>query len=253
MSNDIYTPDEQALLEAWFEGRPHAFEVEEVLERLGFDHDPCAGYTRLDAWMGAFAVRDIQGRLPNCGIGQRDGTYVLTRPIDRSRRSKKVAGAVRFLFRINWADSGPGFSWPADYHLVWLRGFDRWVLTYSADSPDAMGYCDFALGWVGLDENWRESVREILVDDWRFQFNEWNQSPWAYVWGEGLVKEDEAMAWRREAWEGHEDIEPDTDLEEDELDESDEDEEQICGECGVDLSAAPDPLAMPCELPEQLP
>jgi len=43
------------------------------------------------------------------------------------------------LFQINWADSGPGLSWPADYNLVWVPSFARFVLTYSADSPDAFG------------------------------------------------------------------------------------------------------------------
>ena len=205
MTDDIYTLDERRLLEAWFEGKRLSFANEALLEELGFDHDPCEAYTRLDAWVGAFAVRDIQERLPNCGICRDDGV-VLTRPIVKGRRSKKVAGAARYLFRINWADSAPGLSWPADYYLVWLPGFDRFVLTYSADSPDAMGYCDFALGWVGPDEDWRASVREILVDDWRFQWHTWDQTPWAYVWGTGLVSEEEAMAWRREAWRGHEDI-----------------------------------------------
>ena len=170
-------------------------------------------------------MRDIQARLPNCGIGKSDGTYVLTRPIDRRRRSKKVAGLARFLFRINWADTAPGLSWPADYHLVWLPGFDRWILTYSADSTDAMGYCDFALGWVGPDDDWREVVKQILVDDWHFQFSEWNQSPWAYLWGTGLVTEEEARAWRAEAWKGHEDI-VDEQLDEDEAEEY-EDEEAL--------------------------
>jgi len=192
MSNEIYMPDEQALLEAWFDGKSLTIAQEELLAEQGFDHE-CQPYTRLDAWVGAFAVRDIQQRLPNCGICREDGV-LLTRPIQRNRRSKKVAGAVRFLFRINWADSGPGFSWPADYHLVWLPGFERWVLTYSADSPDAMGYCDFALGWVGPQ------------DDWRAQFNGWEQSPWAYVWLAGLVSEEQAMAWRHEAWDGHEEL-----------------------------------------------
>jgi len=115
--------------------------------------------------------------------------------------------------QINWADSAPGFSWPADYHLIWLPGFDRWVLTYSADCPDAMGYCDFALGALAADDDWRASVREILVADWRFQYSEWDQTPWAYVWRPGLVSGDEAMEWRAEAWKGHEDIEPETDWE----------------------------------------
>jgi len=173
-ATDVYSPDERRLLETWFGGKSLSLEDKGLLEEWGFDHDPCEAYTRLDAWVGAFAVRDIQERLPNCGICREDGV-VLTRPIHKDRRSKKVAGAVRFLFRINWADTAPGFSWPADYYLVWMAGFDRWILTYSADSPDAMGYCDFALGWVGPEEDWREAVRQILVEDWRFQYSEWNR------------------------------------------------------------------------------
>ena len=127
---------------------------------------------------------------------------------------------MRFLFRINWADSGPGFSWPADYHLIWLPGFERWVLIYSADSPDAFGYSDFALGSVGAADDWRAAVREILMTDWRFQFNEWDQSPWAYLLSAGLVKEEEALDWRKEAWAGHEEF----CVEEDEEEEEDQDE-----------------------------
>ena len=63
MSTDIYSPSETALLEAWFEGRTLSIEDEELLQSQGFDHDPCEAYTRLDAWVGAFAVRDIQERL----------------------------------------------------------------------------------------------------------------------------------------------------------------------------------------------
>jgi len=122
MADDIYKADERRLLEAWFEDTSLAIEDEGLLAEQGFDHDPCEAYTLLDAWVGAFAVRDIQARLPNCGICREDGV-VLTRPIQKNRRSKKVAGLARFLFRINWADSGPGMSWPADYHLVWLPGF----------------------------------------------------------------------------------------------------------------------------------
>jgi hypothetical protein len=213
LSLDQLVPEERRLLEAWFSGKPVSFEHEALLAERGFDRDSRAGYTRLDAWVGAFAVRDIQERLPNCAIGREDGV-VLTRPIHKDRRSKKAASAVRFLFRFSWVDSAPGFNWPADYCLVWLHGFDRWVLAYSADSPDAMDFCDFALGWVGPDEDWRESVRQILVKDWRNQFNGWDQTPWAYVRDPGLVSVEEAMAWRKEAWEGHEDIEPDRSEEE---------------------------------------
>lgn len=63
-----------------------------------------------------------------------------------------------------------------------------------------------ALAAIDPDEDWRQAVQRALVDDWRFQFSEWDQAPWAYVWNPGLVTTDEAMAWRREAWEGHEEF-----------------------------------------------
>ena len=80
MSTNLYTSEERELLETWFEGKSLSIEDEDLLEEWGFDHDPCEAYTRLDAWVGAFAVRDIQERLPNCGICREDGV-VLTRPI----------------------------------------------------------------------------------------------------------------------------------------------------------------------------
>lgn len=221
MSADLYSPNEQALLEAWFAGRQPTLAQETWLAQQGFEDQPCEPYTRLDAWVGAFAVRDIQERLPNTGIVSED-SVILTRPINRNRRSKKVAGAARFLFQINWADTAPGYSWPVDFHLVWLPEFDRWLLIDSADSPDARGYCDFALGSIGPEEDWRAAVRGILVDDWRYQFNQWDQAPWAYVWRPGLVTTDEAMAWRAEAWAGHDEYRTGSD--EDDVQEEDVEE-----------------------------
>lgn len=220
MTEDFYTPDERRLLECWLGGRDPSIEDENLLTELGFDHDPGGAYTRLDAWVGAFAVQDIQTRLPNCGIGRSDGSFILTRQI-RKGRERKVTGVSRYLFRMNWADSGPGISWPVEYNLVWLPGYDRWALVESADCPDAFGYCDFALGAIGVDDNWCETVRTALVNDWRYQFNEWDQAPWACLLSTGLVSEQEAMAWRAEAWRGHEAIEPDQ-TDEDELEEDEE-------------------------------
>lgn len=220
LKDDLYSADERRLLDAWFSGAALSPDEERLLREQGFDHECCGAYTHLDAWVGAFAVKDIQERLPNCGISWSDGSIELTRPI-RRERPRKVTGLSRFLFRINWADSGPGISWPADYHLVWLPGYERFVLTYSADSPEAMGYCDFALGSVGPDEDWREAVRQMLVKDWRQQFNAWDQWPWAQLWSTGVVTEEEAFAWRTEAWRGHESIVEEA-TEEDELETGEE-------------------------------
>jgi hypothetical protein len=150
-----HVADERRLLDAWVTGRGFAPEDEDPLRARGFDQDYGKTYTRLNAWVGAFAVKDIQERLPNCAIRGSDG---------------------------------------------------RFVLTCRADSPEAMGYCDFALGSVGPDEDWREAARQILVNNWRDQFEGWGQWPWVQLWGTGLVTAEEAFAWRAEAWRGHESI-----------------------------------------------
>jgi len=129
MTNDTYSADEQRFLEAWLtrpvrgprpagppsaveetfprfllKGKPLSIEDEDLLEEWGFDHDPCSAYTRLDAWVGAFAVRDIQERLPNCGICREEGV-ILKRPIVKNRRSKRHAG------KHPGHEAGPGLQW----------------------------------------------------------------------------------------------------------------------------------------------
>ena len=202
-SGNIYDDAERRLLDIWFAGKPTDEAAVAWLAAEGFEEPPSRPYKVIDAWVGSFAVRHIQDRLPNCGISYREGEIILTRT-RRKVRSQKVMGLVRHLFGINWADSGPGFSWPADYNLVWFPGYERFVLTYSADSPDALGYCDLAIGSIAPSADWKESVHQLLVADWGKQwwFNE--QAPWQALLAAGSVSEEEALRWRKEAWRGHE-------------------------------------------------
>ena len=65
--DDLYTADERRLLDAWVTGRALTPEDEALLCAQGFYEDHGETYTRLNAWVGTFAVQDIQERLPNCG------------------------------------------------------------------------------------------------------------------------------------------------------------------------------------------
>ena len=199
--NDIFTSDERILLDAWFCELPVEGRVEKLLRAAGFDRD-CDPYTRLDAWVGAFAVAEIQARLPNAGICSGTGV-TLTRQF-REVEERKVSGLARHLFTINWADSAPGISWPVAYTLVWIPVFDQFVVVASADGEDAFGYADFALGRFPAGGDWVAQVKDIVVRDWRAARDGWNQSAWAYLFDSGAIPEEVTMAWRREVWKGTE-------------------------------------------------
>lgn len=66
MRDDSHSPIERRLHSAWFRGRSPWRRDLAWLARRGFQGDCPPLYSWLDAWVGAFAVRDIQLRLPNC-------------------------------------------------------------------------------------------------------------------------------------------------------------------------------------------
>jgi hypothetical protein len=106
----------------------------------------------------------------------------------------------RFLFEINWGDSGPGFSWPEAYHLAWLPGFDRYLVTASQDSPDRYGYTDVAIGHFPADQDLMEGVEQVIVGNWQHWAEEGYQHRWAYLFGTGEVDAETAEAWADEVW-----------------------------------------------------
>lgn len=107
-------------------------------------------------------------------------------------------------------------SWPAAYYLVWVPLFDRYVVTYSADGSEAMGYADFALGSFARGVPIEASVKAILIADWQSQRREWEQERWECFMSAGLISESTANQWADEAWEVEHDSEEDEDEEIDE-------------------------------------
>ena len=106
----------------------------------------------------------------------------------------------RYLMMINWADSGPGYSWPVAYYVTWLPLFERYVVTQSADSPDAYGYCDFAIGHFGASDDYVSDAGTVIKSDWEWQRDEFTQHAWAYLFGTGLIDETSAQVLRHEVW-----------------------------------------------------
>lgn len=78
--------------------------------------------------------------------------------------------------------------------------YERWVVTASADSTDAFGYCDFALGSFNRDKPMDATVGEIIMGDWKTMSKECGQERWAYLFDNSMANKNLASRWADEVW-----------------------------------------------------
>jgi hypothetical protein len=142
----------------------------------------------------------VQERLPQWGYVRSDDTVVLGRAL-KDRRKAALVLAPLHLFTLNWADSGPGFSWPESYRATFLPGFNRWVVTMSVDSPDVFGVTDLAIGSFPAGGDLVRSSGRVIVRYWRqFHCYDPDAGGWAYLFDTGLVDTETAFRWRARVW-----------------------------------------------------
>jgi hypothetical protein len=197
---DFFTADEHAVLARWFEVEPPAdarhIVPDQAVSRLGFGEEPDQ-YRSIDAAVAFIVLERVEQRLPQWACINAENVLILAREYRTQIKNRKVLVQPQHLFTINWADSGPGFSWPTAYNVTWLPLYDRFVVTASADSPDAYGYCDFAIGGFGIETPVKEGAKKVICEDWT---NQEQQRRWAYLFSTGLISQSEANAWADEVW-----------------------------------------------------
>ncbi len=213
---DLYHPVEHAILRHYLGlapldfDDPGLFAVELAADRDEDDprEDPCAAIRLQRGLEPQLAVENavariclnaIQGRLPQWGVCREDGAVLFARRYERRRGAPAELKPV-FLFEINWADSGPGFSWPEAYHATFLPGYGRWVVTASVDSPDVRGCTEWAIGHFAGHRKLARACRELIVSQWREAPGGDPETGWAYLFSEGYVLSRTAYLWRRAAW-----------------------------------------------------
>ena len=108
---------------------------------------------------------------------------------------------------INWADSGPGFSWPETYNVTYVPLYDVFIVTGSVDSTDIYGVTDFAIGHFPAGENIQKGNLEAVKGEWDHLARTYAQSRWAYVFAPGLITMVEAdnladQVWKEEEEDG---------------------------------------------------
>jgi hypothetical protein len=154
---------------------------------------------RLAIAVAQILLNHIQGTLPQWA-SVRGSKVTLNRKAHRRHKDARLAFNPRLICTVNWADSGPGFSWPESYHVTYLPGFDKFVVTASRDGPDAWGCADHAIGVAKGSLDQVDAAKEVVSEFWRMQLNSWDQPRWAYLFDEGLIDTNAADAWADEVW-----------------------------------------------------
>jgi hypothetical protein len=195
----IKRPDQLAHIELELHEQMDQLDESSSRIRLMKSCDGCSNKNALANAVARLALSKIQARLPQWAAVCSDGHVDLARAYT-STRDGKVDLLPRFLFTINWADSGPGFSWPESYYATYLPGFDLYVVTASQDSPEMHGYTDEAIGHFPVSLGVVEGARPVITGWWNWQAKSCSQYRWAYLFQAGEVSEEAAEVWADEVW-----------------------------------------------------
>jgi hypothetical protein len=212
---NVFTRDEHLVISAWLRLKQRGLPTEArrvIKSSLHFDADWAAARINIPNWtcdrgircaVAVTILRGVWKRLPQWAAWSPSTGVLLARQKPKSigQEMRKVALLPRRVLTINWADSGPGYSWPNEYNLTWLPLYNRYILTVSADSPEGLGgYTDLAIASYGPGNDLIKSVKQTLIGDWQEAMYEWDQTRWEYVLQEGIISAQEAMILADEVW-----------------------------------------------------
>ena len=119
---DLFTPDEHARFRTKPPGCAQDILPQDAAKRLGFTREPFH-YLLNDAVVAYIVLEQIERQLPGWSAITDDGEFVAERhfrDVSAIPHRKVAVLPPRHLLTINWADSGPGYSWPVAYYVAWL-------------------------------------------------------------------------------------------------------------------------------------
>ena len=209
-SVDLFTKEEHAVIAGWLNIEPKCDvsdmpDAWDALDELGY-HGKASGYGEDDAAVANMVLERIHNTLPQWAsvkIRENDdeeSVITLGREAKARLARRKIEVVPKYLLTVNWADSGPGFSWPVAYHVTWVPLYNEYIVTQSADCPDAFGYCDFAIGHFSKTDDFITAAANEIKGDWEWQRDQFCQDRWAYLFGSGLIDEATSIRIREEVW-----------------------------------------------------
>lgn len=201
MTNEFVTliPQiEMDLIEAYLHGGSDpAFD--DYYDEHDVPHDAIP--SQLQIAVARILLKEVQDSLPQWAAVKEDGAVILNRKsIKRHPKAAKLIFLPKFVCCINWADSGPGYSWPESYHVIYIPGFEKFIVTASRDGADAQGCADHAIGWGEASEGALLVAKRLIQADWDHKRKEYCQERWIYLFDEGLVDSETADLWADEVW-----------------------------------------------------
>ena len=193
--------------------------LDELYDQIGVPPQVELEPTRIEVAVAQILLNEIQEDLPNWGY-VKDGVALINRKTHDRLPKPKLFFDPEHVVTINWANSGPGFSWPESYYITYLPTFNKFIVTSSRDGPDAFGCSDHAIGFADGDLTPIEAAREVITEFWLGQANTYDQQRWAHLFAEGLIDDKSAHEWADEVWNRFEFVEEDGDEESSEEDSS---------------------------------
>jgi hypothetical protein len=159
-------------------------------------------YRAIDNAVARIALAPVRKNLPTWGGLGKDGAF-------HSRQSENESILPERGYRsdpvhvlsINWASSGPGYSWPLKYYISWIPYYERYVVTVSYDSPEVEGYLDLAIGDLSEGASVEKELKSVIVRHW--DRDSMYLQGWEGVIDPGIVKDP--WAWREEVSWGYND------------------------------------------------
>ena len=147
-------------------------------------------------------LEPIANRLPNfTAVSRKDGYIRSARPpASKAYKSRAVTGLPNFLFKINWATSGPGFSWEELYHVGFLAEYDVYVVTASQDSSEALGFCDVCIGYFSETQDFIQDALYVVMEWWGDKRGEYGAGKYESITSIGSASADQIAEITEQVW-----------------------------------------------------
>ena len=141
------------------------------------------------------ALSPIRSKLPKwASVSNSEVYHTRQEDIESKLPARGFRSQPILALTLNWADSGPGQSWPLDYYVTWIPHYDNYVVTVSYDDVVVEGYLDLAIGTLPERARVEVELKKVIQDHWK-KTAEYLHG-WQECWNKGIVKDP--WAWRNE-------------------------------------------------------